>query len=643
MEYTKRQKAIILYLSNKQKLSPSKIPGKQIANHLQISLRTLQNEIASINHSSRITIIDSTNRGYSLSPNAITSLHLSPQLQDDDKMQILKCLLLEKGPFYLEDLEERFFLSTSAFMNKLKKINEALAEYQLTLSEYQLEIKREKNQIYIAGTEYQIRRLIHDMIMREIGLTYDGLEIVSNYFKNINTVEIQAIILSAIHKHNYYIESCYTTNLVINILTAFSRIDRHYQVEEVYVPDHENLPEYQIAKDICADAALHFSMNFQEQDILYVTLLIMGQIKPLTEKPLLNAAQKEEADQIVRIINRTFQNYMLNIDYNSYLPNFVRHIQSLIVRARNQQLVINLISENIRETSPFVYDVAVHLAKTLEDIFQISIIDEEIGLLSIYIGFIIEQSMSSADKIKVLIVCNNYKNMAQNLLQRLKETFPDVIEITDIILHTPPASKYAQADLIVHTMPIPKSGKNSILISPFFTAEDQRKIAENIAKLQKKKEVKQNQELLKSYFNEHLYFRNIGLQTKNKVLNFLGQKVEEIGLCDSGFTQSVLKRESMSSTCFMNSFAIPHALELNASRTCFAVLIDEKGISWDDCFIHCVFMIAVCREDRKEFMKIYSAIIQYLLQENAIRQLIEAPDFKKFIACFHPSNQRGEI
>ena len=40
MEYSKRQKAIILYLSNRQKLSAMEVPGKQIADHLQISLRT---------------------------------------------------------------------------------------------------------------------------------------------------------------------------------------------------------------------------------------------------------------------------------------------------------------------------------------------------------------------------------------------------------------------------------------------------------------------------------------------------------------------------------------------------------------------------------------------------------------------------
>lgn len=628
MEYSKRQKAIILYLSNRQKLSAMEVPGKQIADHLQISLRTLQNEIKIINHSVNGTLVASSNRGYSLNKEALSSLHLSPQLQDDDEIQILKCLLLERGPFWLEDLEERFFLSTSAFLNKIKKLNSALTEYQL-------EIRREKNQLLIKGNEYQIRRLIHDLIMREIGLTYDGLEIASNYFKNINTVEVQALILSAIHKHNYFIESCYTTNLVINILTAFSRIDSHYQAEEVTVPNYEKLPEYWIARDICAEATTHFQMKFTAQDILYITLLIMGQIKPVSEKPLIDAVQKEEAEKILRIINVTFQSYMLNIDYNSYLPNFVRHIQALIIRARNQQFVINLISENIRETSPFVYDVAVHLAKTLEDTFQIQVIDEEIGLLSIYIGFIIEQSHTIDDKVKVLIICNDYKDMAQKILIRLRETLTDSIEIQDVVLHLPSAAKYSQAELVIHTVPIPENIRQSVLISPFFTSDDQRKIIEAVTKIQKSKIEKQNQEILKSYFNEHLYFRNIGLHTKGEVLRFLSQKVEESGLCGPGFTQSVLKRESMSSTCFMNSFAIPHALELNAARTFFAVLIDEKGITWDDSCIHCVFMIAVCREDRKEFMKIYSAIIQHLLQENAIKKLTQASNFKEFISCIN--------
>ena len=96
-------------------------------------------------------------------------------------------------------------------------------------------------------------------------------------------------------------------------------------------------------------------------------------------------------------------------------------IAGMLCQMEHQSL-INLISENIRETSPFVYDVAVHLAKTLEDTFQIQVIDEEIGLLSIYIGFIIEQSHTIDDKVKVLIICNDYKDMANNMLRLVSDS-----------------------------------------------------------------------------------------------------------------------------------------------------------------------------------------------------------------------------
>ena len=38
---------------------------------------------------------------------------------------------------------------------------------------------------------------------------------------------------------------------------------------------------------------------------------------------------------------------------------------------------------------------------------------------------------------------------------------------------------------------------------------------------------------------------------------------------------------------------------------------------------------------KKEFMKIYSAIIQHLLQEHTVQKLAQAPDFKEFIACMN--------
>ena len=64
-------------------------------------------------------------------------------------------------------------------------------------------------------------------------------------------------------------------------------------------------------------------------------------------------------------------------------------------------------------------------------------------------------------------------------------------------------------------------------------------------------------------------------------------------MCEEGFVESVLEREQLSSTCFFDTFAIPHALDMNATHTMICVLTSESGIQWDDHVIHIVLMLAV--------------------------------------------------
>lgn len=89
----------------------------------------------------------------------------------------------------------------------------------------------------------------------------------------------------------------------------------------------------------------------------------------------------------------------------------------------------------------------------------------------------------------------------------------------------------------------------------------------------------------------------------------------------------------MSSTCFFETFAIPHAMELNAKKTMFCVLINENGIHWDQHQIKIVLMIAVKQQDRLEFMKIYNSIIHVLWNQSKVAKLIQAQDYQDFIKC----------
>ena len=90
----------------------------------------------------------------------------------------------------------------------------------------------------------------------------------------------------------------------------------------------------------------------------------------------------------------------------------------------------------------------------------------------------------------------------------------------------------------------------------------------------------------------------------------------------------------MSSTCFFDTFAIPHALELEAKKTMFCVLINENGIPWDNHVIKCVFMIAINKADRKSFMKIYNGIIQILYDKKKVNHLVKCKNPMEFIEWF---------
>ena len=124
MKLTNRQKSILLYLLNSIRFGVSaEIPGKHIADYLHISLRTLQNEIKNINTSLNFKIVTSNNKGYTLNTNLIQNLHLTSLQAEDYAEQLLKVLILESGPFNIDDLTERFYTSPSALHKRIQKLN----------------------------------------------------------------------------------------------------------------------------------------------------------------------------------------------------------------------------------------------------------------------------------------------------------------------------------------------------------------------------------------------------------------------------------------------------------------------------------------------------------------------------------------
>lgn len=135
-----------------------------------------------------------------------------------------------------------------------------------------------------------------------------------------------------------------------------------------------------------------------------------------------------------------------------------------------------------------------------------------------------------------------------------------------------------------------------------------------------------------------LFFQNLEFSAKENVIRFLGEKIVDFGIAGDDFIDSVLERERLSSTCFLDVFAVPHSLHMNASRTMVCILTSEKGIPWDEHMIHIVMMIAVHQEDRKKFMELYDGIVRVLENPQNIKQLVSARTPSEFINCLAREN-----
>ncbi|MEG0289963.1 MAG: PRD domain-containing protein, partial [Erysipelotrichaceae bacterium] len=424
---TLRQKKLIKILSLEEKFST----GKKLADELNISLRTIQTEISNINALYKKDIIISSNLGYRLNKESLSQISfILKEEEDKDIISILKKLILDDKNWQIDELAEDSYISTSTLLLKLKQINPELTENSL-------KIIRKKNYLCIEGTEYDKRRYINKLIMNEVKPLFMNLENCSAYFVDMDVMFIKTIIINSIKKNNCHIEDCYAVNLYLNITIALYRMKKNYhmeKLEQMHI-DTKSI-EYSIAEDICNQYAKKHTLNITEEDISYITLLILGQIK----FQLSNSSNKTDSlllqnfrHDINDILLKTFNYYMLNIDYEPFLYNFVMHVDALIKRAKNHQFVNNLIADNIKSSCPFIYDVSVYLAKELEEKYKIEISDEEIGFIAIHIGFVIENSTKENNLIHVTLLCNQYHQTTDHILEKLKENYTGIIEITSII------------------------------------------------------------------------------------------------------------------------------------------------------------------------------------------------------------------
>lgn len=613
IELSQRQYLALRLLREYQK----PIKGQQFSQLLNVSPRTLRYEVSAINRIAGQPIILSNKEGYVLNEDPAVLQQIQDCRVDDDrqleKQLILALLECKEASIY--DLTQKLYVSESTIYSLVKRMMPKFHSFSLSL-------QRRGEWLSCQGKETDKRRMLSHFFFAEANALATTLVNFDGYFSPFGLAELAQIIHETLDELDVQIDDIYIKNIIICIAVCVQRMINGYpsdgcETEADALPISTSPLLTRFVDTICGRLQEQLELTFTEADKATILAFITGSFPEENEQILQNERFR---GQIRKLLDKTFRHFQLELDYSAVFDNFVLHVHFLLLRCRHQNFFHNDFATSLRTSHPFIYDVAVYLAYQLEKEFQAAIPGDEIGLIAIYLGSIATY-VPTYDLPRVICICPQYHELRKLMVQQLTEKLSCTLDIVKIVSSLSEITDQDHADFYLSTVKTENSLTDLIPISPILSPLEIHRIEKKnleFMKAQKRRKLRQN---LLRFFDDQLFFCNHGLTTEVEILTFFDQLLQQRGVIDNQFMDSVRQRESLSSTAFFNRFAVPHSLEKDALSTKVVYYYSDEPIRWYDSRVNLVLLI-LSRSDDEQASKIYNLIFDILIDESCYKKMI---------------------
>lgn len=397
--------------------------------------------------------------------------------------------------------------------------------------------------------------------------------------------------------------------------------------------------EMNAAIDIARMIGDEFGIEFNEAERSYLMILLSGKTtllnyQTLTLDTLTNFVDKHYIELVQTLLEKVYESYFIDLSDDEFIVKFTLHIRNLIFRAKNKQWSKNPLTYTFKDTYPLIHEISVFISNELQQMENITIVEDEIAYISFHIGSFFERKKELESKLLCAVVCPNYYGMQLNLVQKIEAKFKDVMEIMQVTSEIDNLQHNNKIDFIITTLPVKSPQIPTIFVHPFITKEDYEQIQTLMVKLSERKNILNVKNYLEMFFDEELFLRNIYLDSAEDYIKFMSQKLYEKHYVKEDYCDSVLEREKMSSTAFNNNVAVPHSLKMDAYRTGTCIIINEKPVKWGEEKVQIITMIAINKTQRQLFSHVFESFINTLSEWENIKKLTKATNYQDFVDEF---------
>lgn len=619
-----RQNLLLRTLNEKARPMSS----KELCGVLDVSPRTLRYDIQGINAAAKEQVVLSGRNGYSLNRSEVTVALLGEPDQPVNKGldEQLSLALLQSDEVNIYDLENTLYYSASTIELSLKSVSENLARKNLT-------VKKKGDIIRVEGSEYAKRRALSDLLLNEVNDVSSSLYASGQCFGHVELAIVRDMVRESLQECGLVLEEIYERGMVISLAVSLNRILSSKGVGTMPHDIDMESNEYRFLVAFVGKVNERYHMHVNEDEFCCMQTFIRGYFK--ADEPVNQVILHDEAFQskIHAILDRTWAHYGLSVDDESIYERLSLHLYYMMQRAESQGFFNSEISSSMQQAHPILYDVAVYICSQIEDVFGIAVPQDEIGLITLYLGCIMDDN-TCYGLCRVVCVCPSYNSMRANMVDQIKKRYPDQVIVTGAFdsIETIDTADY---DFIISARKEDERKlANLVYVNPILTPRDFNVIDHWVMDSFYKRRASRVQNQLASLFNPDLFFyENVPLEG-NEVLSIMGTKLKELGIANDVFIQSVLKREELASTAFYHKFAIPHSLDENAQKTVIAYLYDEKPIDWFGDKVHLVLLLATA-QDYDSFMDTYDMLFDILLNTKLYQQITQAKTYNELMRTLY--------
>ncbi|MFU2418941.1 BglG family transcription antiterminator [Peptacetobacter sp. AB800] len=610
-----------------------------LSEKMDVSSKTIKNDIKEINNSLKgHAIIENKNNSYIL---YIFDISQYEQLKNevymhDDFMNspnsrtvfIMQKLMNTDCPYLTDELAYDMNIGRTTVNGDLKKLRKMLEGYNI-----QIEGKTNTG-ISLKGNELDIRFFILENM-------YEG--IYKKYPIDLDLIDAIKEIALKYELDSVSVE--YFIKFFTIMIDRFLKGNPIVKLDEKYMELKEN-SSYIFAKEISEKISKILMTDLPEEEILFISIPIAGMRTPTNAKTIEMLNIKKDTEELISKIKDIIKQEMnINIYSEQVMQEFMYHIKFMINRMKYGFKIRGIDTEEIKNSNSVAYAVAELAADVIEKEEKVDISKEEIALMSVYFGIMIDKSNLEKNKIySIAIICGTGRISARVVESNLKkiiknETVMDIY--SDSKINSEILNSY---DLVISTVKLDIDTDTEIIYIKDVLDKSELKRKIELLKYSDKKEIsviKGMNSIMLSRLDENRFFVLDKSYSYSENVNMMIDILENEGHLDSGFKERIREREEKSSMIFEDTVAFPHTINYASDNIELALgvvpenMVDEKGK-----YIKLVFLLGLPEDDGDDtiLVRIYDEIIKIASDKKLVNEISKIDNYKDLLMYFVKSS-----